>query len=148
MNTVRHKDEPLIVQMKMVSGEIVLAEPVNMDDKESMRFRGCLEMIPMIEDYEEIIKSGPGPEYYILKPWVTYTDDVMETVSVNPLAIVYNAMPSEQLLNQYHRSVEEIIEQLEADRETGSHPKQSPKLKGEVVSFRPKIVPPTILTED
>ncbi|MEK9698743.1 MAG: hypothetical protein VW270_23415, partial [Candidatus Poseidoniales archaeon] len=83
MNTVRHKDDELIVQMKMMSGEIILGAPSTNDNSDNLRMSGVLEMIPMLEDYEEIIKSGPGPEYYILKPWVTYTDDVMESVSVN-----------------------------------------------------------------
>ena len=130
-----------ILQLKMITNETVLCAfaPINDSIDDSFVIMCALEMIP-IEEYE-IDKEPPTKEYYLLRPWVTYTDDVRMEISVNPTNVVYIATPSKELKKQYFRSLKEIVNQLEdkqKDSDETEEVKSVEKKIGDVIAFKPR----------
>ena len=124
--------EGSVKQMLMTNGEEVLAEIL--DWKEGTYIEACniLSVIP----YE--IEGEDGKAYYILKPWVSYTDDIGKSSYINPNNVISLTDPSPVVLVQYQSSVDEISDGLKDDDMTAVKNSQ-----GNVLSFTPK----TLLTE-
>ena len=101
-----------IVQIRITSGETIMAcfvEGHETKNPDSFILSFCLEMEPLVDDFEDFDPTmNSSKEYYILKPWVTYTEDLSNIVSVNPANVVYVAKPSQTLITQYMRSCMEI----------------------------------------
>lgn len=123
--------EGSVKQMLMTNGEEVLAEIL--DWREGTYIEACniLSVIP----YE--IEGDDGKAYYILKPWVSYTDDISKSSYVNPNNVISLTDPSPVVLVQYQSSVEEISDGLKDDSGIAK------SSQGNVLSFTPK----TLLTE-
>ena len=143
-----------ILQMKMITGETVLSafSPKNELVEDSFILICTLEMIPM-ETYEELEVGETGnTEYYILRPWVTYSEDMGMEISVNPTNVVYMTEPSKGLKQQYFRSLDEIQKQLAANKKEEKEEKEeertAPSKVGDVIKFKPRIVDSVLLTED
>ena len=124
-------EEGSVKQLLMTNGEEILAEIL--DWKEGTYIEACniLSVIP----YE--IEGDDGKAYYILKPWVSYTDDIGKSSYVNPNNVISLTDPSPVVLVQYQGSVEEISDGLKDDSSVAKTP------QGNVLSFTPK----TLLTE-
>ena len=123
-----------IIQVKLVTGEEVICtfiEVFTTDDR--FRVHSILEMIPITPDdmLDEI-------EQYLLRPYVTYTDDLTRESSLNPVSVVMVSPPSEAIRNQYILSVSEIQAKL------GKLKPVAPT-SGNVVSFHSRK---QVLTED
>ena len=124
--------EGSVKQMLMTNGEEVLAEIL--DWKEGTYIEACniLSVIP----YE--IEGEDGKAYYILKPWVSYTDCIEKSSYINPNNVISLTDPSPVVLVQYQSSVKEISDGLKDDAGQTAVTSQ-----GNVLSFTPK----TLLTE-
>ena len=124
--------EGSVKQMLMTNGEEVLASIL--DWKEGTYIEACniLSVIPYEIDGED------GKAYYILKPWVSYTDDIGKSSYINPNNVISLTDPSPVVLVQYQSSVDEISDGLKDDDMTAVKNSQ-----GNVLSFTPK----TLLTE-
>ena len=124
--------EGSVKQLLMTNGEEILAEIL--DWKEGTYIEACniLSVIP----YE--IEGDDGKAYYILKPWVSYTDDIGKSSFINPNNVISLTEPSPVVVEQYRGSVEEISDGLKDDGD-----KVAKGVEGNVLSFTPK----TLLTE-
>jgi hypothetical protein len=126
-----------IQQIQMMNGQEVIADIQHWQEDTFIEANNILELIPINEldlDPEET-KS-----YYILKPWITYTDDLTKSTTINPAAVMCMTDPSPTVLEQYNSSLEEITRGMEAQ---GEAERES---IGNVVSFLPKKQP-SLLTE-
>ena len=124
--------EGSVKQLLMTNGEEILA--CILEWREGTYIEACniLSVVP----YE--IEGEDGKAYYILKPWVSYTDDIGKSSFINPNNVISLTEPSPVVLEQYHGSVDEISDGLKNDDE-----KVAKGVKGNVLSFTPK----TLLTE-
>ena len=131
-----------IVQMRLTSGQEIVCSfsDKNTLVEDSFMVHSVLEMIPLSEptDLSEV-------ESYILRPFITYADDLDVEVSINPVTVVCVTYPSEAIRSQYLVSVREIQYKLGHDveldpdeegheEEEEHHGKQLPP-KSNVVSF-------------
>jgi hypothetical protein len=125
-------EEGSVKQMLMTNGEEILA--CILEWKEGTYIEACniLSVIP----YE--IEGEDGKAYYILKPWVSYTDDIGKSSFINPNNVISLTEPSPVVVEQYRGSVEEISDGLKDDGD-----KVVKGVEGNVLSFTPK----TLLTE-
>jgi hypothetical protein len=125
-------EEGSVKQMLMTNGEEILA--CILEWKEGTYIEACniLSVIP----YE--IEGEDGKAYYILKPWVSYTDDIGKSSFINPNNVISLTEPSPVVVEQYRGSVEEISDGLKDDGD-----KVAKGVEGNVLSFTPK----TLLTE-
>ena len=99
-------DEGEIVQIRLISGDELICTVVSHDESAFM-VHSMLHMIPYgeLDVYEEM-------ESYILRPYVTYTADLKQTVSLNPIGVVLVSTPSPSIRAQYLVSCSEIQKQL------------------------------------
>ena len=99
-------DEGEIVQIRLISGDELICTVVSHDESAFM-VHSMLHMIPYgeLDLYEEM-------ESYILRPYVTYTADLNQTVSLNPIGVVLVSTPSPSIRAQYLVSCSEIQKQL------------------------------------
>ena len=124
-------EEGSVKQLLMTNGEEILANILEWKEGTYIEACNILSVIP----YE--IEGEDGKAYYILKPWVSYTDDIGKSSFINPNNVISLTDPSPVVLVQYQGSVEEISDGLRDDAAT---PKSA---QGNVLSFTPK----TLLTE-
>ena len=98
-----------VVQMKLLSGEEIICTFCEDKDStvEAFHIHYVLQMLPFgeLDPYEET-------ESYILRPFVTYTEDLSTDIQLNPISVVFVAAPSEPIYHQYQKSVEEIQTKL------------------------------------
>lgn len=94
--------------------------------------------ILVMEPYHEI--EDESKSYYLLKPLVSYTDDLGAISQLNAGSMMAISEPSQTVLNQYNSSIREIVSQMEDDEmeERGVS-------KGNVFTFDSRK---RILTED
>ena len=99
-------DEGEIVQIRLISGDELICTVVSHDESAFM-VHSMLHMIPYgeLDVYEEM-------ESYILRPYVTYTADLKQTISLNPIGVVLVSTPSPSIRAQYLVSCSEIQKQL------------------------------------
>lgn len=132
-----------IQQIKLNTGDEIICEIVEWQDQgngiEVFLVKDALQIIP-IEFYDD---AEPEKATYILKPYLTYTDDLSKIMVINPIATVAYGDPSPAVLKQYLSSVDQIKEALKKDED---FEEEIPAIKN-VVTFRPKGSP-KLLTED
>lgn len=135
--------EGQIQQIKLSTGDEIICQIVEWADQgggvEVLLVRDVLQMIP-VEFYDDL---EPEKATYILKPYLTYTDDLGKVIVINPIATVAYGDPSPAVFKQYLSSVEQIKDALK--KENGEE-EEIPVIKN-VVNFRPKGSP-KLLTED
>ena len=94
-----------VVQMKLLSGEEIICtfSEARESGVEAFFVTHVLQMLPFgeLDPYEET-------ESYILRPFVTYTEDLSTDIQLNPISVVFVTSPSEPIYHQYHKSVAEI----------------------------------------
>ena len=120
-------------QLLMTNGEEILADIIDWQEGTYVEANNILSVIPY-----EFENPDDGKAYYILKPWVSYTDDIGKSSYMNPNNIISLTEPSPVVLEQYLNSVIEITDGLKDDEQ-----KVSGGATGNVLSFTPK----TLLTE-
>jgi uncharacterized protein YkvS len=124
--------KPQVAQFKLVTGENVIAQ-VTEHDENSFIVDFALT-IEDLDDYEyENLDVVEGKVYYVMKPFIAYTDDLSTTCSINPIAIVALSTPPESVINQYINSCQTIQEALGNGDNAPYHANLN-----NVVSFRPK----------
>lgn len=136
--------EGQIQQIKLSTGDEIICQIVEWADQgggvEVLLIRNALQLIPIeMFDEEELDRAS-----YILKPYLTYTDDLAKTMVINPIATVAYGDPSPSVLRQYLSSVEQISDALHKEH-NGEEISRSPLEN--VVTFKPKGAP-KLLTED
>jgi len=127
-------DQDKIVKVKIVTGQELLAVTVEQDE-ESFICSHVLDMVPAEYDDEDEIRT-----YYILRPFQSYSDNMENIISINPLTVVAISFPSAKVVEQYVSSLETIQEMLGASEEISAT-----GVEGNVLSFPPNK---KLLTED
>ena len=121
-----------IQQIRLVNGTEIVANIVHWDDDTNIEVNYALimEVLPEFGDEEEY-KS-----YYVLKPLVSYTDDLAKSSVINPGAVMVVSDPSPTVIKQYKNSIKDISSQLGDSKDRGAQ-----KSVNNVLSFAPKKGP-------
>ena len=120
-----------IQQMRLTNGMEIVANIVHWDDDTNIEVNYALimEVLPEFGDEEEY-KS-----YYVLKPLVSYTDDLAKSTVINPAAVMVVSDPSPTVVKQYKNSIKDISSQLGDNKDSGD------KSTSNILSFAPKKGP-------
>ena len=120
-----------IQQMRLVNGTEIVANILHWDDDTNIEVNYALimEVLPEFGDEEEY-KS-----YYVLKPLVSYTDDLAKSTVINPAAVMVVSDPSPTVVKQYKNSIKDISSQLGDNKDSGD------KSTSNILSFAPKKGP-------
>jgi hypothetical protein len=122
-----------LVQIKLVNGEELIACYENFGDGgDEVSITYALSMSPLEFEYEETIDLDQTKSYYVLRPFISYTDDLANNVGINPNTIIALTTPSDAVVEQYLGSVSQIQETLGM----GTKP-QAVSSTDNVVSLRP-----------
>lgn len=100
-----------IQQIRFINGVEVIANILHWEEDTFIEINNALMMEPL-ENTED-----DGRSFYILKPMVSYSDNLGKGITVNPNAIMCITEPSAVVLEQYTASLRDIIHQLEDDEE-------------------------------
>lgn len=122
---------PQVAQFKLVTGDNVIAQ-VTEQDENSFIVDFALT-ISDIDEYEYQLESVEGKTYYVMRPFIPYTDDLSTVCSINPIAVVSLNTPPEAVLDQYILSCQQIQEALG----NGDNAPFKANLNN-VVTFKPK----------
>jgi|TARA_B110000977_G_scaffold198786_1_gene284470 hypothetical protein len=135
-----------VQQIRFGNGTEVLANISNWDDGEFIEANCMLEIER--RSYDMDFEAEEGKSFYVLKPWVSYIDDMYKITSVNPSSIVSVTTPSPIVVEQYTTSLIEIIKYMDetSQKETPTKTAVSPDSHN-VVQFTPKSSV-QLLTED
>ena len=138
-----------VAQFKLINGEELLAEVVE-STMETFVVKNALTMEPLDPELWDEYESEPNKSFYVLRPFISYVDDLEKNVSLNPISVVCVTLPSEVVLEQYMGSVEQIQTELMSAmwgrEEQDNHPDAiAATQKGNVVSLRSRK---KLLTED
>ncbi len=142
-----------IVQMKLITGETVLAafSPNNDQIEDSFILMCVLEMVPF-DSYDEDDDDDRPMEYFLLRPWITYVEDVRMEVSVNPTNVIYMTTPALKLKEQYFKSLKEISKSLGKQDAIADKAKEEVKTEkgsgSSVIAFKPRDTEAVFLKED
>ena len=133
-----------IIQIKLSTGQEILAMSLDVDTPDTFVISYALEMVA-VEYEDDLLELNKS--YYILRPFVSYPESLDVIVSVNPNSIVMINKPSKKVLDQYYGSVDAIQDMLTTDNEEEEDAiktdgDSAPKT-GNIISF-----PPQLLTED
>lgn len=132
--------ENTVQQLLTGDGHEILATIVEWDEtSQFVKVNKVLAMIPYDLGIEE---DTDGKSFYILKPWVSYTNDLDRVTLLSRSGIVAMTEPSPIVKEQYGSSISEIADTMTTEDETIEKPPTS-----NVFSFNPKQTPPTLLTE-
>lgn len=102
-----------LVQMKLVNGEELIACYENFGEGgDEMSVTYALSMSPLEFEYEEMADLDQTKSYYVLRPFISYTDDLANNVGINPNAVIALTTPSDAVVEQYLGSVNQIQETL------------------------------------
>ena len=143
-------EELHVVQMRLVTGDEILCtfSNDNESDEHSFMVHSILHMIPL-SDTDLLTETET--ESYILRPYITYTDNLQRVSSINPVTVVTISVPSVAIESQYFASLAEIEKQLgyridKAEEEDDYIPSPSRDSGvSNVVTFPPRK---QLLTED
>lgn len=125
-----------ITQMKLVNGEEIIAVYENWGvESDEISLSHVLSMVPV----EYIDEQEDEKTYYILRPFMSYTDDLATPVGINPNSVIALSTPSKKVVEQYLTSVDTIQEML------GNGEDVTDTTAGNVVSFPSSK---KLLTED
>ena len=137
-----------VQQIRFSNGVEVLANVLSWEDEQLMEANLILE-IERKEDFSFDLEDTKS--YYILKPWVSYIDDLYKTSIINPVSIMSVTIPGETVIEQYSKSIEEIVKYMVQnpayDLESEEDPSSEINPSGNVFVFTPKSKP-KLLTED
>ena len=98
-----------IQHFRFINGIEVIANVLHWEEDSFIEINNALMMEP-IENPED-----DGRSFYVLKPMVSYSDNLGKGITVNPNAIMCVTEPSSIVLEQYTSSLRDILHQLEDD---------------------------------
>lgn len=67
----------------------------------------CLAMEPLEGEFDD------DKSYYVLRPMVSYSDDLSKPITINPGSIMCLCAPSDTVMEQYRSSLASILNQME-----------------------------------
>ena len=135
-----------VQQIRFGNGTEVLANISNWDDGEFIEANCMLEIER--RSYDMDFEAEEGKSFYVLKPWVSYIDDMYKITSVNPSSIVSVTTPSPIVVEQYTTSLIEIIKYMDETSQSEESIKTAVTSDSHnVVQFPPKSSV-QLLTED
>lgn len=102
-----------IVQFKLLNGEEMIAEMIE-GNTETFIVKNALTMEPLDPELYDQYEGDPTKAFYVLRPFISYIDDLEKNVSLNPISVVCVTLPSEVVLEQYMGSVDQIQTELMA----------------------------------
>ena len=100
--------ERTIKQVRFINGTEAVMNVIEWDEDVVLA-----NNILVMEPYYEI--EDESKSYYLLKPLVSYTDNLGAISQLNSGSMMAISEPSETVLNQYNSSVREIVSQMEDD---------------------------------
>jgi hypothetical protein len=132
-------EEGEVVQVRLISGDELICTVVSHDES-AFIVHSLLHMIPYGElDVLEEMES------YILRPYVTYTANLEQPISLNPIGVVLISSPSPSIRAQYLVSCSEIQKQLGFGDDGEKLEKEEEAPVGNVISMTSRK---QVLTED
>ena len=102
-----------IQQIRFINGTECIAN-ILMWDEDIIEVNNALVMEPLESDLDD------PKAYYLLKPLVSYSDDLSKAITVNPGSIMCVTEPSPTVLEQYQGSLREILNQLDDEDDSNS----------------------------
>ena len=141
------EEESNVQQIRFANGTEVLANIIKWEDDEFIEANCILEIERRSLDMDFEVEEGTS--FYVLKPWVSYIDDMYKMTSINPVSIVSVTVPSPVVSAQYVSSLCEIIEYMDGvsnDDEDSAKP-DIEVVNSNVLRFTPKKSI-QLLTED
>ena len=102
-----------IQQIRFINGTECIAN-ILMWDEDIIEVNNALVMEPLESDPDD------HKAYYLLKPLVSYSDDLSKAITVNPGSIMCVTEPSPTVLEQYQGSLREILNQLDDEDDSNS----------------------------
>ena len=129
------KDIENIQQIRFVNGMEAIANILHWDE-DNIEVNYLLQM-DVLPEYGE--DPDEDRSFYILRPMVSYTDDLTKATTVNPSSIMTVSDPAPVVIKQYKNSIKEITSQMSNKEEDST--------VGNVIAFNPKKSP-QMLTED
>ena len=129
------KDMENIQQIRFVNGMEAIANILHWDE-DNVEVNYLLQM-DVLPEYGE--DPDEDRSFYILRPMVSYTDDLTKATTVNPASVMTVSDPSPTVIKQYKNSIHEITSQMSG--------KEEDSVIGNVIAFNPKKSS-QMLTED
>ena len=129
------KDIENIQQIRFVNGMEAIANILHWDE-DNIEVNYLLQM-DVLPEYGE--DPDEDRSFYILRPMVSYTDDLTRATTVNPASVMTVSDPAPVVIKQYKNSIKEISAQMTNKEEDST--------VGNVIAFNPKKSP-QMLTED
>ena len=129
------KDTENIQQIRFVNGMEAIANILHWDE-DNIEVNYLLQM-DVLPEYGE--DPDEDRSFYILRPMVSYTDDLTKATTVNPSSVMTVSDPAPVVIKQYKNSIKEISAQMTNKEEDST--------VGNVIAFNPKKSP-QMLTED
>ena len=141
------EEESNVQQIRFANGTEVLANIIKWEDDEFIEANCILEIERRSLDMDFEVEEGTS--FYVLKPWVSYIDDMYKMTSINPVSIVSVTVPSPVVSAQYVSSLCEIIEYMDgvSDENEDSAKPDIEVVNSNVLRFTPKKSI-QLLTED
>jgi len=141
------EEESNVQQIRFSNGTEVLANIIKWEDDEFIEANCILEIERRSLDMDFEVEEGTS--FYVLKPWVSYIDDMYKMTSINPVSIVSVTVPSPVVSAQYVSSLCEIIEYMDgvSDENEDSAKPDIEVVNSNVLRFTPKKSI-QLLTED
>jgi hypothetical protein len=119
-------------QFFLVTGDWIIAQILESDEHHYLIDHAVVVEELLEEDYDAL-DIVEGKQYYLMRPFIKYTDDLEASCALNPISIVSLSSPSESLFEQYMSSCQTIQEAFGNDERP-----ESVNNKGNVVTFKPK----------
>ena len=95
-----------IQQIRFINGSECIANILVWDD-DIIEMNNALVMEPLESDIDD------HKSYYLLKPLMSYSDDLTKAITVNPGAVMCVSDPSPTVVEQYEGSLREIDNQID-----------------------------------
>lgn len=121
---------PSLGQFYLVTGEWIVAQILENDEHHYL-----VDYAVLIRDLEEddFESEMEGKQYYIMRPFLKYTDNLESSCAINPISIVSLSTPSDTLIEQYLQSCQTMQEVLG----NGNQPEPITNA-GNIVTFKPR----------
>ena len=102
-----------IQQIRLVDGTEILASIIHWEEDMFVEANNILMMEPLDNPEDD------DRAYYILKPLVSYIDDMAKSSTLNPHTFISVTEPSPVVLKQYANSLRDIIRQMGTETDEG-----------------------------
>mgnify|MGYP003648181919 CR=1 FL=1 len=107
---MKEEEELNIQQIRFSNGTEVLANIILWQDDELIEANCILEIDRRTYDNDFDVEENKS--YYVLKPWISYIDDMHKMSVINPVSILSVTTPAPIVVDQYTTSLKEIIKYM------------------------------------